>query len=285
MPRTEPKSNGGPTNGFLESKNDDGITVSFQYAERETTLASALIRWTVGSVEWVQGEVTANGNGVIRVIDPDMNLNPETVDTFSIDVWSDSDLGGIDLRVTETGSATGVFEGYVAFSTKDQSSGNRLRVSDGDFVTAKYEDNTLPKPYTTADELKISSSSAVGPVVPPLERVPVSNQRMTDSLGSVISQVKVDQQVQITADISNKNISNQPFIYLVQIHDSSNAVESLSWIAGILYKEQSFSPSVSWIPDSPGKYTATIFVWNSLDNAMAFSPTVELDIVVSENSS
>ncbi|PIW31823.1 MAG: hypothetical protein COW27_05785, partial [Nitrosopumilales archaeon CG15_BIG_FIL_POST_REV_8_21_14_020_37_12] len=157
MPRTEPKSNGGPTNGFLESKNDDGLTVSFQFSERETTLGSALIRWNIGSVEWVQSVASANGVGIIRVIDPDMNLNPEIVNTLSIDLWSDSDLGGIDIRVTETGPSTGIFEGDVAFTSTDQSSGNRLRVNDGDYVTARYKDNTLPKPYTTADELKVSS--------------------------------------------------------------------------------------------------------------------------------
>ena len=40
-----------------------------------------------------------------------MNLNPEEFDNFQIDVWSDSDAGGIDLTVTETDNATGIFEG------------------------------------------------------------------------------------------------------------------------------------------------------------------------------
>ena len=279
-PRTEPKSNGGPTNGFLESKNDDGLTVSFQFTERETTTASALIRWNIGAVEWVQGVTPANGNGIIRVVDPDMNLNPETVNNFSIDVWSDSDLGGIDLTVTETGPATGIFEGQITFTTKDQSSGHRLRVVEGDYVTAKYEDNTLPKPYSKADELKVSSSTLVGPRIAPLERVPVSNPRVIDSFGNSVLQVKTDQQIQITADISNQNIASQSFIYLAQIQDSSGAVQSLSWITGNLVKGQSFSPAVSWIPEIPGMYAATVFVWNSLDNPIALSPPLEFSINV-----
>jgi hypothetical protein len=32
----------------------------------------------------------------------------------------------------------------------------RLRVAEGDTVTAEYEDNTLPDPYTTSDELNIT---------------------------------------------------------------------------------------------------------------------------------
>ena len=255
--------------------------MSFQYTDKDTVIGSALIRWNIGSVEWVQGATSANGYGIVRVIDPDMNLNPETVNTFTIDVWSDSDLGGIDLTVTETGQATGIFEGEVKFTSRDQSSGHKLRVNDGDVVTAKYEDNTLPKPYTTADELKISASTFVGPVVAPLERVPVGNPRIVDSFGKTISQVSVDQQIQITSDIGNRNIASQPFTYLVQIHDSDNAVVSLSWITGSLETDQNFSPAVSWIPSKSGQYTATIFVWTSLTNPVALSPTTEFTITVS----
>ena len=45
-----------------------------------------------------------------------MNLDPESVDNYSVDIWSDSDAGGIDLTVTETNEATGIFEGTVFFT-------------------------------------------------------------------------------------------------------------------------------------------------------------------------
>ena len=280
MPRTMPKSGGGPTNGFLETKNDDGLAVSFLFSDRQTTTASSLIKWNIGEVQWIQGEISADGNAVVQVIDPDMNLNPETVDNFSIDIWSDSDLGGIDLTVTETGKATGVFVGSIVLSATEQSSGNRLRVEDGDYITAKYEDNTLPKPYTTADELKISSSALVGPVIAPLDRIPISNNRILNSFGDIINQVSVNQQIQVTSDIGNRNITNQPFTYIVQIKDSKGVVQSLSWITGNLFKGQSFSPSVSWIPENTGEYTTTIFVWQSIDDPIALSPPVEFTITV-----
>jgi len=97
-----------------------------------------------------------------------MNLNPEAVDNFDVDVWSDSDAGGIDLTVTETNEATGIFDGTVFFTTTDESSGHSLRDSEGDTITAEYEDNTLPDPYTTADELDIQGTSQIGKV-PPLD--------------------------------------------------------------------------------------------------------------------
>jgi len=41
-PKTQPKNGGGPTNGFLETKNDDGLTVSFKFSDRQTTTSSSL---------------------------------------------------------------------------------------------------------------------------------------------------------------------------------------------------------------------------------------------------
>jgi hypothetical protein len=271
----------GPTGGFLQSDDDDGLTVSYEFSEDETVVGSALIRWNIGEVAWLEASYPASGTGVVRVIDPDSNLNPEAVDNFDIDVWSDSDSGGIDLTVTETNEATGIFEGTVFFTTTDDSSGHRLRVAEGDTVTAEYRDETLPDPYTTADELDVSGTAFIGTVVPPLERAPASNARVVDAFGNTLDEVSVDQQVQITADLTNGQDREQPFAYLVQIQDENGVTVSLAWITGSLSAGQSFSPALSWIPTSSGTYTATVFVWESVDNPTALSPPVSVDIDVS----
>jgi len=110
-----------------------------------------------------------------------MNWNPEAVDNFEVDVYSTADAGGINLTVTETQEATGIFEGTVIFTLTDQSSGHRLRVAEGDTVTARYDDNTLPDPYTRNDELEVEGTTIIGTLVPPLERAVVSNVRLTDT--------------------------------------------------------------------------------------------------------
>ncbi len=274
-------ANAGPTDGFLKADDDDGLTVSYEFSEDETIVGSALIRWNIGEVSWLEASYPASGTGVVRVIDPDMNLNPEAVDNFNVDAWSDSDSGGIDLTVTETNEATGIFEGTVSFTTTDDSSGHRLRVAEGDTVTAEYEDNTLPDPYTTADELDITGTAFIGTIVPPLERAPASNARVVDAFGNTLDEVSVDQQVQITADLTNGQDRDQPFAYLVQIQDEDGVTVSLAWITGSLSAGQSFSPALSWIPTSAGTYTATVFVWESVDNPTALSPPVSVDIDVS----
>ncbi|MDF2427899.1 MAG: hypothetical protein OPY07_01445, partial [Nitrosopumilus sp.] len=278
-PRTSADGSG-PTDGFLQTDNDDGLTVSFEFSEDETVVGSSLIRWNIGEVQWLEASYPASGTGVIRVIDPDMNLDPEAVDNFDVDVWSDSDAGGINLTVTETNEATGIFEGTVFFTVTDESSGHRLRVAEGDTVTAEYEDNTLPDPYTTADELDIAATSLIGTVVPPLERAPAANLRTVDAFGNSLDTVSVDQQVQISADLANGQDREQSFAYLVQIQDGNGVTVSLAWITGSLSAGQSFSPALSWIPTQAGTYTATAFVWESVDNPTALSPPVSTTVTV-----
>ena len=130
--------------------------------EEDDDRDDASIKWNIGETQWLEASYPASGTGVVRVIDPDMNLDPEAVDNFDIDVWSDSDPEGIELTVTETNEASGIFEGTVSFTTTDESSGQRLSVLEGDTITAKYEDNTLPDSFTTADELDITGTSIIG---------------------------------------------------------------------------------------------------------------------------
>ncbi len=272
---------GGPTDGLLPSNDEDGLTVSFEFSEDETVVGSSLIRWNIGETQWLEGSYPASGTGVVRVIDPDMNLSPEAVDNFNVDVWSDSDAGGIGLTVTETNEATGIFEGTVFFTVSDESSGHRLRVAEGDTVTAEYEDHTLPKPDSTADELDITATSIIGTVVPPLERAPAANLRIVDAFKNSLDTVSVDQQVQISADLANGQDIEQEFAYLVQIQDENGVTVSLAWITGTLSSGQSFSPALSWIPTEAGAYTAAAFVWESIGNPTALSPPVSTTVNVS----
>ncbi len=271
----------GPTDGLLPARDDDGLSISFEFSEKETVVASALVRWNIGEVQWLEASYPASGTGVVRIIDPDMNLDPEAVDNFEVDVWSDSDSGGIGLTVTETNEATGIFEGTVFFTVTDVSTGHRLRVAEGDTVTASYDDYTLPEPYDTGDSIDVKATSLIGTVVPPLERAPVANLKTVDSFGNTLDSVSVDQQVQVSADLANGQDKEQLFAYLVQIQDANGVTVSLSWIDGELTPGQSFSPAVSWIPADSGAYTATAFVWESVTNPTALSPPLSTTINVS----
>ncbi len=62
--------------------------------------------------------------------------------------------------MTETGDATGIFEGTVFFSTVDDTSGHRLRVSQGDTIYSKYDDYTLPESFNV-DKIDLISTTSI----------------------------------------------------------------------------------------------------------------------------
>ena len=112
-----------------------------------------------------------------------------------------------------------------------------------------------------------------------LERVDITNPRLQNSSGAEISdQVNVNQQVQISADVKNKQEKAQKFVYIVQVKDQYGAVVSLSWIGGSLNPGQTFSPSLSWTPKVSGVYSAEIFVWESFVQPDALTEFVTMKI-------
>ena len=269
------------TDGTLATAGQtDGISVSFEYTNNTVVVASASIAWNIAEAGFDTSSASAGGSAVISVTDADENTNQDVIEDFTVDIYSDSDNGGLTLTLVETDEGTGVFEGTVFFTADGATSGSALRVSEGDTVTAEYTDKTLPEPYTDSDTLTIASTLTIGTAFPPLERAPAANARVVDAFGSSVAEVSVDQQVQIAADVSNGQSKDQAFAYLVQVQDSDGVTVSLAWITGSLTAGQSMSPALSWTPSSSGSYTATVFVWESVDNPTALSPTTSVDIDV-----
>ena len=280
---TAPSTSGsGPTDGTLNTNNEDGLSISFEYSDSEAPLvASALIRWNVGEVQWLEASYAATGSGIVRVIDPDMNTNPSAVDNIDdVVVYSETFLGGIELTVTETQEASGIFEGTVEFDPESASQGHRLQVTEGDIVTAEYGDYTLPPPDGEGDSLSISATTLIGSIVPPLERAPASNPAIVDAFNNALASVSVDQQVQITADLTSGQDREQDFAYLVQIQNEDGVTVQLTWLAGALGAGATFNAAQSWTPSETGSYTATMFVWESVSNPTALSPQLSITIDV-----
>jgi len=258
----------------------DGISVSYEYNDGSVVVASASIVFNIAEASFDTSSASAGGSATFTVVDPDENTNDSVIDTFTVAVFSDSDNGGFKMTMNETNEDTGVFEGTVVFTSDTATSGNSLRVSEGDTVTAEYDDYTLPEPYTDSDDLTIAGTLTIGTAFPPLERAPAANARVVDAFGASVAEVSVGQQVQIAADVSNGQDGDQAFAYLVQVQDGNGVTVSLAWITGSLTGGQSMSPALSWTPSDSGSYTATVFVWESVDNPTALSPTVSVDIDV-----
>ena len=115
-----------------------------------------------------------------------------------------------------------------------------------------------------------------------LERVTISDPRLENAFGAPMGDnVNVNQQIQISVDITNQQVKSQNFVYLVQIKNEEEIVVSLGWISGQLTPNQELGPSLSWSPKEAGKFNAEIFVWEGLKNHSALTEYTTLAISVS----
>ena len=263
-PRT---TGGGPKNGFLEVDRDDGITISFEFADGVVLTQSATISWNVGQIEFSNEADKI----IVQVSDPDMNLNPEAVDNLEIDVSSDSDSAGISVSAIETDDDSGIFQVGITLTQSNESSGNRLRALPGDTITARYHDRTLPYPYSISDDLEITTTYGVESSLPSTKRISIDDVHFADASGNKIPAPKVDEQLQVVAHIQNNQEFPQGFVSIIQITDENGVVVSLSWITGRMEGAQDFELSQSWTPRQGGDYTIETFVWKSLDDTTPLS--------------
>jgi len=273
---TNPRTVGtGPTNGFLETERDGGLTISFEFADGVVLTHSVMISWNIGEIIFAEPIYLVGETAKIRVIDPDMNLNPETVDRILVEVSSDSDVAGILVDAIESEDDSGLFEALISFTQNSVSSGNRLFAIPGDSIYAKYEDNTLPSPYSIQDELGIQAKSKIESEVPRLQRISIEGVFVADSFDKPIFESMVNEPIRIASMISNNQNYDQVFVFIIQVKDQEGMVVSLSWAQGQLTSNQRLGVSQPWIPTELGNYTIESFVWNSL----------QVPIVLSESSS
>lgn len=278
---TTPRTTGsGPTSGFLESDRDSAVTISFEFAQGVVLTESVPVGWNVGTIQLSEDVFFSDGPVIARVVDPDMNLNPESLDHVQIQIFSDSDVAGIEIDGIETSESSGLFVGTVSLSSTLPSSGNRLYSLPGDKIFAEYDDHTLPKPYSTSDNLKIQTEASVESSVPAIKRLQSLPITLSDSFGNPLQSLSPDSQIQIVGTVTNDDLFRQKFVYFFQIKNESGYVDSISWVQGELSSRQTLDVSQSWIPKKPGTYVIETFVWDSLTNLTALSPSMSAPISV-----
>ena len=278
---TNPRTSGsGPSNGFLEVERDDKITLSFEFADGVVLTKSASISWNQGKIEFDTDHYFIDSTATVQVTDPDMNLNPETVDTISVEITSKSDSAGIQVNAIETSDTSGIFKGTFLFSSTQESSGQRLYAVPGDSISAKYKDATLPLPYNIQDTLDITSESKLELSIPLLERVTLSDVYLADRSGSPVQEIRAESSFQIVGTVHNNQNFEQPFVYIIQIKNQEDITMEISWIQGELSANQTLQVSQSWMPDSAGEYKVETYVWHSLADTLPLAPNLSMTVPV-----
>lgn len=78
------------------------------------------------------------------------------------------------------------------------------------------------------------------------------------------------------------NEKELPFVYIVQISNSDGEVVHLSWLQEEkLEFGEAFTSSISWTPHETGRYTATTFIWKSIDDPVPYTfPVLSTFLVI-----
>lgn len=113
-----------------------------------------------------------------------------------------------------------------------------------------------------------------------LQQISILNTRIIDSMGNILTSIKVGQKVSVVSDLINIQDIEKTFAYLLQIQDANGMTVSLTHVAGIIPPKKSKSASQDWTPQSPGKYVFQIFVWKNIDRPDALAPPMALPIEV-----
>ncbi len=275
---TNPRTTGdGPNGGYLQNEEDSGITVSFEFADGVVLSESAEIKWNKGDLRILDA---TEDSVKIRLFEMDLNLNPQSIDTMNVDVFSDDDNAGISIEMAETNENSGIFEGIISITKNDQSSGNRLYVLPDSQITAKYTDRTLPKPYSINDDLDIFAREIIFSNKLSTERLTMYNLDILSQNGESINELEVGQTGMIFSKVKNELNYEQNFAYIIQIKDRNNDVVSLSWVTGQVIPYQELGISVSWIPEKPGEYTIERFIWNSIKGAIPLDNSNYTDVFI-----
>jgi len=270
----------GPYNGKLEADRDDAISISWEAAKGVVLVDSAPIQWNLGTIEFDHSTFDPKTGIDVVVNDPDMNLIHDVIDTFPLDVYSDSDSGGTEVKAIETGTNTGIFRAQITFTEVGNSSGDRIKVSEGDTIFVKYVDRTLPKPSSKQDQVNLVAKSTYGIPISPTKKITQQNVQVTNSQSRLIDYAETGQQVLIQSGLTNNMKRDSNFTFIVQIKDKDDFVVNLSWISGSLVKEQSMGISQSWLPNESGEYTIETFVWESISNGSPISEKETLEFTV-----
>ena len=272
---TTPRTDGtGPTDGFLKVDSDSAVTISFEFADGVVLVESVPIIWNLGEIQFSKEIILLDDSVTISVTDSDMNLNPEALDQILIQIFSESDVAGINVNAVETSQSSGTFTATVSLSQTLPSSGNRLHSVPGDVISAKYDDHTLPKPYSTSDHLEVKTLGIVDSPIHTIQRLENSQIILSDSYGNKLQSSIPNKQIQMVGTITNDQNFKQKFVYFFQVKDAMNHVESISWIQSELYAGQSLDVSQSWIPKKSGTYQIETFVWNSISDSVGLAPVL-----------
>ncbi|MDA8001899.1 MAG: hypothetical protein MPL62_11510 [Alphaproteobacteria bacterium] len=107
-----------------------------------------------------------------------------------------------------------------------------------------------------------------------VEPRPYSPDRITLGRPAVVDGApSPGQRVEVANKITSNWHTDQAHAYIVQIKDGAGEVVHIAWALEDLPANGEIRPSITWVPDRPGRHEITAFVWSSLSGSPLAPPS------------
>jgi hypothetical protein len=256
----------------------------------------------------------------VTLNDPDLTTDPNAIQTYTtvndpnspaddtvgdssgnilLEIWIKGfifhhcTVGGIvhggltatGFSLTETGPGTGIFKGSFGMPTQIcNEDGTALISPTGGSVEVWYHDFRDALGRSVIVGLSPSSptqSSTTPQLTKTLVHKISINPEITDNLDRpLLEKPTVGTNLNFITEISNNDQITQGYSYIVQVKDTDDKVVYINLVDGSIYPVSKKTAEISWIPESAGKYTVEIFVWDKSGVALPLTQKTEYDIEV-----
>jgi hypothetical protein len=201
-------------------------------------------------------------------------------------------LTATGFTLTETGPGTGIFKGSFAMPTQIcNEDGTALTSPTGGSVQVWYHDFRDAygrsiiiglTPYSQTTQSSPAAQSYPPQQLPktPMNKVSV-NPQITDNLDRpLLEKPTVGTNLNFVTEISNNNQNTQGYSYIVQVKDADDKVVYINLVDGSIDPVNKKTAELSWTPNSVGKYTVEIFVWDKNGIALPLTQKTMYDVEV-----
>ncbi|HET6458792.1 MAG TPA: peptidase [Nitrosopumilaceae archaeon] len=201
-------------------------------------------------------------------------------------------LAATGFALTETGPGTGIFKGSFGMPTQIcNEDGTALISPTGGSVQVWYHDFRdifgrsvvvgLSSSSSSTQSYSTTQSSTTQQLTGTIAHKISITPKITDTLDRpLLEKPTVGTNLNFVTEISNNDQIAQGYSYIVQVKDADDKVVYINLVDGSIDPVSKKTAEISWTPESIGKYTIEIFVWDSSGVALPLTQKTEYNIEV-----
>lgn len=221
----------------------------------------------------------------ITIVDRNFNQSTDVIESIDLTQIVNGDPI-LEVRITQPTKGRLVLSA-VDSSLKDDAGRSVLKAIESGPNTSAFEfliklsddlepNSSISVIYNDPFELAPTSRTSI-----PVERkVTVTEMRITNQKSNQLTDINAGQQTIFRSTIQSSMNVKQQYSYILQIKDSNGYTVMLSWISGELEAKRFANASIAWTPDSIGKYTVEIFLWESMQKPVPLMSEEKKSVIV-----